>query len=50
MLIDADLPQSYWYDALLYTTHIHNVTPTQALNNITPEDNSGCSAFVTYPT
>ena len=38
MLINADLLQLYWYDALLYATHIHNVTPTQALNNIIPEE------------
>jgi transposase InsO family protein len=38
MLIDANLPQSYWYDALRYAAHIHNVTPTQALDNITPEE------------
>jgi len=38
MLIDTDLPQSYWYDALHYTVHIHNVTPTQALDNITLEE------------
>jgi len=38
MLIDTDLPQSYWYDTLHYAMHIHNVTPTQALDNITPEE------------
>lgn len=38
MLIDADLPQSYWYDALHYAAHIHNITLTQSLNNITLEE------------
>src|SRR5258707_682749 len=38
MLLDADLPEAYWYDALEYTTLIHNVTPTRALNNLTPEE------------
>ena len=38
MLIDADLPQSYWYDALRYATHIHNILPTHALDDITPEE------------
>ena len=38
MLIDADLPETYWYDALHYAAHIHNVTPTHALENVTPEE------------
>ena len=38
MLIDAELPESYWFDALRYTAHIHNVTPTCALENIMPEE------------
>jgi hypothetical protein len=38
MLIDADLPQSYWYDALRYAAHIHNVTPTCALVDVMPEE------------
>jgi len=38
MLLDADLPEAYWYDALEYATLIHNVTPTRALNNLTPEE------------
>ena len=37
MLSDADLPESYWYDALEYTTLIHNVTSTCALDNTTPD-------------
>jgi len=38
MLIDADLPETYWYDALCYAVYIHNVTPTHALENKTPEE------------
>jgi hypothetical protein len=38
MLINTDLPQSYWYDALRYAAHIHNVTPTRALIDVTPEE------------
>jgi hypothetical protein len=38
MLIDADLPEVYWFDALRYAAYIHNVTPTHALENITPEE------------
>jgi len=37
MLVDAQLPETYWYDALHYTAHIRNVTPTRALDGITPE-------------
>jgi hypothetical protein len=38
MLIDAKLPEPYWYDALRYAVHIHNVTPTRALVYMTPEE------------
>jgi hypothetical protein len=38
MLIDADLPESYWYDALEYAALLHNVAPTRALGDITPEE------------
>ena len=38
MLIDAELPEAYWFDALRYAAHIHNVTLTHALENITPEE------------
>ena len=38
MLTDATLPKTYWYDAIHYTAHIHNVTPTQALDGMTPEE------------
>jgi hypothetical protein len=38
MLTDATLPETYWYNALYYAAHIHNVTPTQALDSMTPEE------------
>src|SRR6266702_2987837 len=38
MLRDASLPKSYWYDALEYAALLHNVTPTRALNGVTPEE------------
>src|SRR5258707_370804 len=38
MLSDTDLPESYWYDALEYAALIHNVTPTRALDNTTPDE------------
>ena len=37
MLLDANLPESYWHDALEYAAHLHNVIPTQALGDVTPE-------------
>ena len=38
MLSDAALPETYWYDAICYATHIHNVTLMQALNGMTPNE------------
>src|SRR6267142_4927793 len=38
MLVDAGLPESFWYDALSYATHIHHITPTCALEGITPKE------------
>ena len=38
MLHDASLPESYWYDALEHATLLHNVTPTRALHDVTPEE------------
>ena len=62
MLIDADLPESYWYDALLHAALLHNVSPTRSLENKTPEEAwsgnkpdisrlrvFGCKAFVHIP-
>ena len=37
MLLDANLPESYRHNTLEYTAHLHNVIPTQALGDITPE-------------
>jgi transposase InsO family protein len=38
MLLDAGLPESYWYDALEYAALLHNVVPTRALGDMTPEE------------
>lgn len=38
ILIDAGLPKFYWHNALQHATLIHNVSPTQALDNQTPEE------------
>ena len=38
MLLDADLPELYWYDALVHATHLHNVSPTRTLEDMTPEE------------
>ena len=38
MLHDASLPETYWYDALLYAALLHNVTPKRALDGITPDE------------
>jgi hypothetical protein len=38
MLDNADLPDSFWLEATLYATHIHNVTPTRALDDMTPKE------------
>jgi hypothetical protein len=38
MLIDAKLPESYWYNVLEYAALLHNVVPTRALGDITPEE------------
>jgi Reverse transcriptase (RNA-dependent DNA polymerase)/GAG-pre-integrase domain/Integrase core domain len=62
MLLDAQLPKTYWYDALQYVVHIHNITPTRALKDQTPEEAwsgnkpdvsslrvFGCQAFIHVP-
>ena len=62
LLTDADLPETYWFNALIHTAFIHNVTPTRALDNQTPEEAWGgnkpdisrirvfrCKAFVHVP-
>jgi transposase InsO family protein len=38
MLLDANLPESYWWEALQYTALLHNVSPTRSLNNSTPKE------------
>jgi transposase InsO family protein len=38
MLSDADLPEVYWFEALAYAAHLHNVSPTRALDDMTPEE------------
>ncbi len=38
MLVDASLPETYWYDTLKYTAFIHNLSPTHALENMTPAE------------
>jgi hypothetical protein len=38
MLTDANLPDSYWYDALEYAALLHNVSHTRALDNLTPDE------------
>ena len=38
MLTDAELPDTYWYDTLTYATHLHNVSLTHALEDMTPEE------------
>jgi len=38
MLDDAKLPELFWFEAVKYATHIHNATPTCALDDMTPEE------------
>ena len=38
MLADADLPNMFWFEALTYAVHLHNLSPTRALENMTPEE------------
>jgi hypothetical protein len=62
MLIDADLPDGYWWDALQYTALLHNASPMRSLSDSTPEEAwsrnkpdvsrlriFGCKAFVHIP-
>jgi len=62
MLIDAELPDGYWWDALQYAALLHNVSPTRSLSDCTPEESwsgnkpnisrlqvFGCKAFVHIP-
>lgn len=38
MLLNANLPEAYWYDALTHAAHLHNLSPTCALKDMTPEE------------
>ncbi|HEX4706357.1 MAG TPA: reverse transcriptase domain-containing protein, partial [Candidatus Udaeobacter sp.] len=38
MLYDSSLPPSYWYHALEYAVLLHNISPTQALPDVTPAE------------
>jgi len=62
MLIDAELPNGYWWDALQYAVLLHNVSPTRSLSDCTPEESwsgnkpdisrlrvFGCKAFIHIP-
>jgi len=62
MLIDAELPDGYWWDALQYAALLHNVSPMRSLSDCTPEESwsgnkpdvsrlcvFGCKAFVHIP-
>jgi len=62
MLVEAELPDTYWWDALRYATLLHNVSPTRSLSNSTPKESwsgnkpnvsrlrvFGCKAFVHIP-
>jgi len=62
MLVEAKLPDAYWWDALRYATLLHNVSPTHSLSNSTPKESwsgnkpdisrlrvFGCRAFVHIP-
>jgi len=62
MLVEAELPDTYWWDALRYATLLHNVSPTRSLSDSTPKESwSGnkpdvsrlhvfsCRAFVHIP-
>jgi len=62
MLIDAKLPDGYWWDALQYAALLHNVSPMRSLSDCTPKKSwsgnkpnvsclcvFGCKAFVHIP-
>ena len=38
ILIDAELPDTYWWDALQYAAFLHNVSLTCSLRGCTPEE------------
>jgi hypothetical protein len=62
MLNDANLPNSFWEDAVEYAGQIRNIVPTRALPDITPHESFtgnkpdvshfrtfGCKAYVHIP-
>ena len=62
MLVEAELPDAYWWDALRYATLLHNVSPMCSLSDSTPKESwsrnkpnisrlcvFGCKAFVHIP-
>ena len=62
MLVEAELPNAYWWDALWYATLLHNVSPTCSLSDSTPKESwsrnkpdvsclcvFSCRAFVHIP-
>ena len=62
MLINAELPNAYWWDALRYATHLHNMSLTRSLSDCTPKESwsrnkpdvsrlcvFGCKAFIHIP-
>jgi len=38
MLVEAKLPNAYWWDALWYATLLHNVSPTRSLSDSMPKE------------
>ena len=38
MLFNADLPKSYWFEALQYAALLHNISPTRSLDESTPDE------------
>jgi hypothetical protein len=38
MLLDVNLPKSYWWEALQYAALLHNISPTCSLDDSTPEE------------
>ena len=39
LLLDAGLPNSFWFDTVQYVAYLHNIVPTWSLNHdVTPEE------------
>jgi len=41
MLSDANLPKSYWLEALRYAVILHNVSPSKSLGTTPTEEYTG---------